>query len=334
MNERHPLLSHQVDVVRKLSPHFRNITVLTGDSPSEIMPSNVEVLNMNWVLGSPLRNSYRYLAALIKIFVRDKPDVVFSHMTEVQSLLAIPFTRTLRVPHYLWYAHKHKSSALRICRRFVTSIITSTDGSCPYSGEGVIAIGQAIDFDQFFRPPQSKLHRTEIVHIGRSDPSKRLDLIIEAFTFAQLRLPGLKLTIIGSPSSSESLVKLEEVKSKYQQLISNGSVVFLHSVTRDAVPGMLQNFDLFIHAYNGSLDKSILESVTSGVPVATLNDEFRLEFGTWSGDQTASLGKELMSCLLEDPSALVTRVKQQQENIKKSHSLDVWIERLATILAS
>jgi glycosyltransferase involved in cell wall biosynthesis len=255
-------------------------------------------------------------------------------MTEVQSLLAIPFTSTLKVPHYLWYAHKHKSSALRICRRVVTSIITSTDGSCPYSGEGVIAIGQAIDFDQFFRLPQNKLHRTELVHIGRSDPSKRLDLIVEAFAFAQLRLPGLKLTIIGSPSSSENLVKLEEIKSKYQQLTSNGSVVFLDSVTRDAVPGILQNFDLFIHAYNGSLDKSILESVTSGVPVATLNDEFRLEFGTWSGDQTASLDKELLSCLLEDPSALVTKVKQQQGNIKKSHSLDVWIESLATILAS
>jgi glycosyltransferase involved in cell wall biosynthesis len=298
------------------------------------MPPNVEVLDMNWVSGSPFRNSSRFLATLVKIFAREKPDVVFSHMTEVQSLLAIPLTSTLKVPHYLWYAHKHKSSALRICRQFVTSIITSTDGSCPYSGEGVLAIGQAIDFDQFFRLPQNKLYRTQLVHIGRSDPSKRLDLIIEAFAFAELQISGLTLTIIGSPSSSENRVKLEEIKSKYQQLISNGSVIFLDSVSRDAVPGILQNFDLFIHAYNGSLDKSILESVTSGVPVATLNDEFRLEFGTWSGDQTANLGIELLSCLLEDPNALVRKVKQQQETIKESHSLDMWIERLATILAS
>ncbi len=334
MNERHPLLSHQVGVVRKLSPHFRKITVLTGDSSSEAMPPNVEVLDMNWVLGSPVRNASRFLASMLKVFIREKPDVVFSHMTEVQSLLAIPFTNTLNVPHYLWYAHKHKSSALRICRRFVTSIITSTDGSCPYSGKGVIAIGQAIDFDQFFKLPQNKLHRTELVHIGRSDPSKRLDLIIEAFAFAQLHLSRLKLSIIGSPSSAENREKLEEIKSKHQQLISNGSIVFLDSVTRDEVPELLQNFDLFIHAYNGSLDKSILESVTSGVPVATLNDEFRLEFGTWSGDRTANLGIELLSCLLEDPNALVRKVERQQEVVKESHSLDIWIKRLTTILAS
>jgi len=255
-------------------------------------------------------------------------------MTEVQSLLAIPFTSTLNVPHYLWYAHKHKSSALRICRRFVTAIITSTEGSCPYSGEDVIAIGQAIDFDQFFKQPQSKPRRTKLVHIGRSDPSKRLDLILEAFAFAQLNLSGLRLSIIGSPSSSENQEKLEEIKSKYRQLISNGSIVFLDSVTRDEVPEILQNFDLFIHAYNGSLDKSILESVTSGVPVATLNDEFRSEFGTWSGDKNANLGIELLSCLLEDPNALIRKVEHQQEVIKELHSLDVWIKRLITILAS
>jgi glycosyltransferase involved in cell wall biosynthesis len=334
MNESHPLLSHQIGVVRKLAPHFRKLTVLTGEYSSEIMPPNVNVINMNWVPGSPFRNSSKFLFALLDIFSRDRPDVVFSHMTEVQSLLTIPFTITKKVPHYLWYAHKHKSYALRICRRFVTSIVTSTHGSCPYSGEGVIPIGQAIDYDQFFVPPKEKQRRTELVHIGRSDPSKRIDLMIEAFIFAKTQLPGLRLTLIGSPSSSESQMKLEEIKSTYRRLISDKSIVFLDSVSRDVVPGMLQNFDLFIHAYNGSLDKSVLESITSGVPVATLNNEFRVEFGTWNEDQAANLKEELLSCLVEDPGVLVKKLKLQQEIVKESHSLDIWILRLVTILAS
>jgi hypothetical protein len=105
-------------------------------------------------------------------------------------------------------------------------------------------------------------------------------------------------------------------------------------VSRDVVPGMLQNFDLFIHAYNGSLDKSVLESITSGVPVATLNNEFRVEFGTWNEDQAANLNEELLSCLVEDPKVLVKKLKLQQEIVKESHSLDIWILRLVTILAS
>ena len=334
MNASHPLLSHQISVVRELSPYFGKITVLTGETSNEIMPSNVKVLNMNWILKSPVRNGSRYLMALARIFLRDRPDVVFSHMTEVQSLIAIPFTKILKIPHYLWYAHKHKSFALMVCRQYVTSIITSTKGSCPYSGDGVLSIGQAIDFDQFFRSPQRKPDRTELVHIGRSDPSKRIDLIIDAFIFARIRFPNLRLTIIGSPSSSVNQVQLEGIKSRHRQLISNGSLKFLESVERDEVPKILQNYDLFIHAYNGSLDKAILESVCSGIPVTTLNDEFRLEFGTWSENQDSHLGDELVSCLMEDPAIVEEKVKKQQQIILESHSLENWIARLAKILAA
>lgn len=333
MNEHHPLLSHQVGVVRKLSPYFRKITVLTGDSSSELLPSNVQVVNVNWVLNKPIRNLAKYVFALIRIFSRNKPDVVFSHMTEIQSIIAAPFTSTLKIPHYLWYAHKHKSFALRICRRFVTAIITSTNGSCPYSGRGVIPIGQAIDFDKFFKSPQHKHPRSKLVHIGRSDPSKRLDLILEAFSNAILNNSKLKLTIIGSPSSLENQLKLEQIKSKYLSLISNESIIILDSINRDLVPGILHDSDVFIHAYNGSLDKSILEAVTSGIPVVTLNNEFRKEFGTWSGDTKSILGEELLACLQENPNVLVEKIKHQQKVIKNSHSLDAWIKRLIAILA-
>lgn len=334
MNASHPLLSHQINVVRKLSPYFRKITVLTGNTSHEIMPSNVKVISMNWVLNSPVRNASRYLLCLTRIFLGDRPDVVFSHMTEVQSLFVIPYTKIMKTPHYLWYAHKHKSFALIICRQFVTSIITSTNGSCPYSGDEVISIGQAIDFEQFFRLPQSKSNRMDLVHIGRSDPAKKIDIIIEAFTFARIQFPMLRLTIIGSPSSSENRVKLEKIKSRHQELILDGSLGFLESVERNAVPQILQNYDLFIHAYNGSLDKSILESVTAGIPVVTLNHEFRLQFGAWSDNQNSNLGDELVSCLTQDSKILVEKVKKQQQIILESHSLRNWIARLAAILAA
>ena len=334
MNSSHPLLSHQISVVRKMSPYFEKITVLTGDASDEILPLNVKVINMNWVLKSPIRNAASYLIAMVKIFLRDRPDILFSHMTEVQSLFAIPFTKIMKIPHYLWYAHKNKSFALAICHKFVTSIITSTSGSCPYSGNRVISIGQAIDFDQFFQSPQSKLERAELVHIGRSDPSKRIDLIVDAFAFARIQFPELRLTMIGSPSSHENQMKLEEIKLRHQELIASGSLIFLESVERSAVPKILQKYDLFIHAYNGSLDKSILESIISGIPVVTLNHEFRIEFGTWSGELDSNLGVELISCLTEDPAVLVDKVKAQQKIALESHSLENWIARLAAIVAA
>jgi len=334
MDEKNPLLSHQVDVVRSLSPFFSKITVLTGQSSNPKVPNNVEIFNMAWVENQPARNFFRYLHYLSKIFLQKKPDVVFSHMTEVQSLLALPFTISKRIPHYLWYAHKHKSIPLQIARPFVSAIITSTEGSCPFVGTGVIPIGQAIDFDSFHKLPKKKNERIELVHIGRTDPSKGIDLILEAFSIASENNKNLKLTFIGSPSTKESSLQLDEIKSKYVNEISTGKVRFTGSVERGLVSGLLQHFDIFIHAYNGSLDKSILESITSGVPVVTLNQEFRREFGTWGNNLNAALSDELISCLNKQPNLICERVLSQQEIIRNSHSLEIWVKRLVLILES
>lgn len=334
MDEKNPVLSHQLDVVLRLSPFFSKITVITGQSSNPKVPNNIEIHNMVWVENRPVRNMILYWYHLCKIFSQTKPDVVFSHMTEVQSLLTLPFTITNRIPHYLWYAHKHKSIPLQISRPFVTAIITSTEGSCPFVGTGVIPIGQAIDFDSFHNLPKKKNKRLELVHIGRADPSKNLDLILEAFSIASKKYRDLKLTFIGSPSTAEYSLQLDQLKSKYRNEILTGKVKFTSSVERRLVSDVLQNFDIFIHAYNGSLDKSILESTASGIPVVTLNQEFRKEFGTWSNNLNATLSDELISCLDEHSDLVCKKVLNQQEILKNSHSLEIWIKRLVLILES
>ena len=337
MNEHHPLLSHQVGVVRKLSPYFRKITVLTGDSSSELLPSNVQVVNVNWVLNKPIRNLAKYVFALIRIFSRNKPDVVFSHMTEIQSIIAAPFTSTLKIPHYLWYAHKHKSFALRICRRFVTAIITSTNGSCPYSGRGVIPIGQAIDqelFDTVRSVPQNPPLRW--YHVGRMDKSKNIDLIIEVFT--ELRRVGWNLTLdfYGSSSSKSTQDYLLALTQTFFVDRNSHWLKFHGAIQRDKIPEIAGLYDSFVHAFQGSLDKAVLEATMSKRLVVSINPEFKIEFG-YPNSIHGTLFDVLSSQLL---AALRMSEKEQKQKIEScykltinNHSLDNWIHKLVKVIS-
>lgn len=333
MNESHPLLSHQVDVVRKLALNFRKITVLTAEGSSVPLPENVTVVNLSWKPKKPVHNTLTFLIELNKVLSHDRPDVVFSHMTDVQSALASPLLRIKAIPHYLWYAHKSKSGYLKFSNLFVNRILTSTSGSCPLVGSKIRVIGQAIDYDHFFQKPINTPVRNKWVHLGRSDPSKGIAIILEAFSQIRGRHEDLTLSFIGNASTTDFNNQLNLLKDQYVLEVKNGKVNFLNSIPRNILPETLAKYDLFIHAYNGSLDKSILEAVVCGLPVVTINQEFLEQFGSWSGQPVPTLLDELTACLDKDSREVTSRVIAQQKIVRKNHSLENWIMKLSQVLS-
>lgn len=333
MNEFHPLLSHQVDVVRRLALNFRKITVLTAEGSSVPLPENVAVIDLRWKQKKPVHNALTFLVELNRVLSHDRPDVVFSHMTDVQSALASPLLRLKAIPHYLWYAHKSKSGYLKFSNLFVNRILTSTSGSCPLVGSKIQIIGQAIDYDHFFQKPIDTPVRNNWVHLGRSDPSKGIAVILE--TFSQIRgcYEGLTLTFIGNASTIDFNNQLNLLKAQYVLDIKTGDVNFLNSIPRNFLPETLAQYELFIHAYNGSLDKSILEAVVCGLPVVTINQEFLVQFGSWSGKPVPTLLDELTACLDKDSREITSRVIAQQKIMRKNHSLENWIVKLSQVLS-
>ena len=144
MSSTHSVLSHQSDCVRNLSPYFEQVFVLTGSCNSEPPPENVNVVNANWDSNARVQSIFRFLKNFWRIVIRFKPQVVFSHMTTLQSVLMGPILRLLRIRHVMWYAHTSSSFLLRIAYLFSDSVVTSTVGSFPWQGKKVVAIGLSL----------------------------------------------------------------------------------------------------------------------------------------------------------------------------------------------
>jgi glycosyltransferase involved in cell wall biosynthesis len=333
MDKNHPLLSHQVDVATLLAKKFNQTLVLTAGEIPEVA-NGIKAISTNWVEGKTLRNVFRfYRNSLPVLWSSRKNSVIFSHMTDVQSGLLSPISKLLGVPHYLWYAHTHKSIYLKFASFFVDGIVTSTLGSCPISSTKVHAIGQAIDEKQFeftFRQKNAALNRA--VHVGRFDPSKRLDYIFSQINSLRLSFPELCITQVGSPSTPTARIEANRILQEWNSGLSEGWIMVQPSIRRQDLPNLLKEFDIFFHGYIGSLDKSLVEATMSGLPVVTVNPEYLEEFGSWSKGVETTLLAEYKAVLEMDAPAYEKEIERRYRICIDRHSRAKWLNQLANLL--
>jgi len=334
MDEKDSVLSHQTQIVSKLVSYYSEVTVITGRVGEFKKYSNLRVINSEWEDGENFRNTIRFLSKSIPILIRQRPQVIFSHMTEVQSFLISLVTFFLRIRHFLWYAHTTKSFYLQWNHIFLNGIITSTLGSCPIVSKKIHAIGQGVDSKQFPLRTLSNLQFKKLVHIGRFDRSKNISWIIKEVEQARKFLPELNLTLIGSPSNYKEKQSAEIVLESSKNAVSSGWLNFQNSIPRSEAPKILNGNDVFIHAYKGSLDKTLVEATLIGLPVVTVNLEYQREFGLWG---KSSMLQNTLAGQIYYLNSLPTKVLASELKIRRDiavekHSLENWIEKIIQVL--
>ena len=335
MDEKSQVFSHQVEVVNKLADIYDQVTVLTGLIGTYKVSSNVKVFSCNWIAGKRFFSLYRFMMKFLQLLGRNKFTCIISHMTSVQSTFISPITRVLRIRHYLWYAHTSDNIYLQISRALTNGIITSTPGSCPIKGRKVYPIGQSVDSKFFNKKLRLETPIIKLIHIGRFDPSKNIESIVAEIKQLRDEHPGLKLNIIGSPSSDKFQQYMESVKFKFMADVQIGWLTFTPAIARIKLPDELKKYDCFVHAFQGSLDKTLVEATFSAIPVATVNKEYLKIFGKWSysnSDNQITLTNELRFILNLDATAITKEVDRRYEIARTNHDIEGWISRLVNVL--
>jgi len=342
LDELDPVFSHQVSVVRKLSPYFSTCTVFTFQNSHDMadLPKNVKAIRVPWSSASRSHRVFNLLRLLFKEVWGERPNLVFSFMTETQSAIVGPFLRIIRVPQVLWYAHQSNSLRFKLAHMFSNIVLTSTAGSIPRVTSKVRVVGQMIDSEQFIFKHDSRSKNTtelKLVHVGRLDPSKNIETICQVFEQINKFLPNPTLHFYGK-ASIKYLERLEITKSAFSDAISKKRIVFHGSLHREMIPSMLSSYDFFIHGYEGSLDKSLVEATLVGVPVITCNLEYHKEFGLWNlrTQNMVEIGEILLSefegIARLDKSELLRILENRRLKAVACHSLEHWAQSVVTTL--
>lgn len=341
MDSKDAVFPHQIGVVADLSSTWDQVFVITYTvNPDELShtPSNVVIMNLDWHQSLKVVAVLKLLFFFLRVTVTKDKVVLFSYMTETLSALLAPLAKILRIRHILWYAHISKPLRLSWCHIWVDKIVTSTPESCPIGSQKVIPIGQAVDHTLFSclnKRVRSDTNNTQIVHVGRIDPSKNLETIFEVFVE---KFVGMKavLHLIGTHSQKYANYA-SSLKSRYQEQLDRGRIIFHGKQDQIFIRKMLCQSDIFLHAFSGSLDKTLIEAIFSRTFVISGNQAFIKEFGclgkgSQSKNLSAFLYEQLNIYQQTNIAELQTLVDSRYLRALDNHSRRQWLRKLNQVL--
>jgi glycosyltransferase involved in cell wall biosynthesis len=332
MDEESSVFSHQAEAANEISNYFSEVFVLTSHVGQYPRKSNVHVMSTSWQRGRNLRNLFSFYRGFFHLLRTKDIEVIYCHMTDVQSaLIAIP-AKILQIPHFLWYAHAKKSFFLKFTSKFVSGLITSTAGSLPIQNSSVKIVGQAINPQKFIFSRRANNNFDKFVHFGRLDKSKRLAEIAQILKTERITNPRVSLTLFGDASGPESELYIEKILSESGNEAGHEWLYVLPSVPRNSIGELLEVFDVFIHAYLGSLDKTVLEATFVGIPVVTANPEYLSIFGSWNPLGFDSLENEILALRSFNQMEITGLLEARRKVADSNHGLSNWALQIAEIL--
>ena len=331
MCERDPIFGHQIGIVRDLSDSFQDVIVITSKLGHGNLPSNVRVLETGWGSQSLFLSVFSFFKHATKVLRANPNLIVFSHMTEVQSALLAPLTRFFKIKHFLWYAHASKSFYLVWCHKLLDGILTSTTGSCPISSQKVIVVGQSIEKEFQGSPRIPDRSYSKFIHVGRLDPSKNISTLVETISYFRSLGFDFSLTLVGASSKGNEKF-FQEIESAHLKAFENDWLNLAGTMTRTELPRILRSFDYFLHAFIGSLDKSILEATYSGIPVISINPEYLAIFGPWGNSYSVTLQSELSAILALTDETIEKMLFERAQTVKDFHSREHWLIAVSNVL--
>ncbi|MBI3168563.1 MAG: glycosyltransferase [Chloroflexi bacterium] len=107
-----------------------------------------------------------------------------------------------------------------------------------------------------------------LLTVGRMDPEKRLEFIVEAFDLIANRVPNAHLVFAGDGGSRKS------VEEKARATRAKDRIHFLGMVNRADLPDIFHDANVFLSASTTEVHPiSVIEAIASGLPMVAVQDE-------------------------------------------------------------
>lgn len=263
--------------VREFSKHFSDVVVIASFVGRHSFPANVEVRSMGKEQGvRRFGRLYRFWEHFSIEYASS--DAVFFHMIPEFVLLASPFLLSLRRTSALWYVHKQSDWRLRFAEKLVDFIFTASQMSFRLLSKRVIYTGHAID-TEIFKPNVGRDSNPEyrIISVGRIAPVKDCETIVLACRELKRKWRrSWVLLFYGSPVLDRDHGYLVRLKKAVEENGLLENVRFEGSRPFAKISEVYRENDLFVSmSTTGSIDKSVLEAMASGIPVLTSNEAFK-----------------------------------------------------------
>lgn len=263
--------------IEEFSKNCSEVAVIANFVGKYDLPRNVRVLSLGKEKG---KNKITRLMLFWYLFFQNirRADAVFFHMIPGYVLAAFPFLLFYRKPSALWYVHKSVTRGLALAERLVDWIFTASDLSFRLPSKKVLYTGHAIDTETF-QPTTYNLQPTtlRLLTVGRISPVKDIETIIRACgVLKNTWNRQWTLSVVGGPLMPRDIQYLESLKKMMRAEGLESHIHFEGARPFSEIPQLYREHDIFISmSTTGSIDKSVLEAMSSGLTVVTANEAFQ-----------------------------------------------------------
>lgn len=266
--------------IEEFSRHCGEVSVIAGAVGTHSPSAKIKIMSLGKEEGA---GRVKRIVLFLKHFWDEfsRSDAVFFHMCPEFVLASAPFLIFSKKPRALWYVHKSVTWKLKLAERLVDWIFTASDLSFRLPSKKVVYTGHAID-TVVFRPISNSQFPISnfglrLLTAGRISPVKDLETVIRACVVLKNTWQrSWSLTIAGGPYMPRDHEYLVSLKSLAKENGLENLVIFEGSHPYTEMPELYSAHDVFLSmSTTGSIDKSVLEAMSSGLTVICANEAFQ-----------------------------------------------------------
>ena len=300
----------------------------------------MKVFSLGKERGRVSRVRYAWRFWKILIFGQFSYDTVFVHMNPEYVMLGGLFWRLTGKKFALWYEHKNITIPLRLATLLVTHVFSASEKGFRIKTKKLRVMGHGIDTTRAVPTHIPSPGTLRLMTSGRISAIKKLEVTLNAYF--SLKARGLSVTykIAGAPVSEED----KEYEEKLFELLlthkEEKEEIFVGAIPHADMPKFRASADYFLHASEtGSLDKTVLDAIISGVLPISASSAYQTLFGNYQGALSYPPGDhEALADRVLGLEALTPETRNAirnalRERVVKEHSIESLIPRIVKELS-
>tara|TARA_B100000508_G_scaffold53235_1_gene41250 strand:- start:26710 stop:27732 length:1023 start_codon:yes stop_codon:yes gene_type:complete len=324
----HPILGFFHRWIIEFAKHVEHLHVIALQVGEHDLPENVTVHSLGKEEGvSKFEYVRRFYLYIWKH--RNEYDHVFVHMNQIYVLLGMFIWHGLKKRVLLWYMHKSVTTSLKFAHAFVDGVVSASKESFRLKSKKLHILGHGIDTELFAYKNKAESKTLKTLSVGRIAPVKQIEVLIAAV----LNCKNCTLSAVGAPVTKVDKEYEEGLKKE-----SDPRVSFLGAKTQEELPSLYQEANVFVNTSNtGSIDKVVLEAMSTGTLVVSTNEAFKDMFSTLPYSAYVEEHNVLeLTQALEEVAVMPSKErefigKQLREIVREQHALSNLVPRILEI---
>lgn len=280
-----PILGFTTSWICALAKRCEYISVITMRAGRVEVPENVMVYSVGKERGySEPRRVVEFYRHLFMVLRKGCPNVCFSHMIPIFTILAAPMLKVKGIPIVTWYLHPSLTLTLKLAHHLSNRMVSSLRTSYPYKHGKLVIIGHGIDMDIFL--PNDMLPETPpmILCVGRLSPVKDHPTLLKAaYLLKQRWREPFRVILVGGPAVPQDKEYIDSLHEQVKTLGLQDVVSFDKPVPIAELVSWYRRCTVHVNLTpRGSGDKVAWEAMSCGRPCLVANDGFQETLGQWA----------------------------------------------------